>query len=143
MIDQLGAGKTLIAVYFMKHRLNEIRRYCEAGHSKKLVIFVAPTKVLVEQQRRYIASNCDASVKGLTGESMSKEGRLVESWGVQEWNTVLLRCDILVSTPEIIRQILQLRFIQVTLIDSVVLDECHHASGKITKSYFAFPTKQT
>lgn len=114
----------------MKHRLNEIRRNREAGSSKKLIIFVAPTKILVQQQRRYIAANCDAIVKDFTGDSKTKEGRRINKWGAREWTRELLRCDILVSTPEVIRQILQLKFIKVSVVDSVVLDECHHACGK-------------
>jgi hypothetical protein len=43
---------------------------------RKVVAFVAPTKLLVEQQRLYIAGNCGLRVRGYTGETKTSNGLL-------------------------------------------------------------------
>jgi superfamily II DNA or RNA helicase len=59
-----GSGKTLIAVLLIRHFLHEDH---SRENRRKIVAFIAPTKVLVDQQRSYIAGNCDAVVRGYTG----------------------------------------------------------------------------
>ena len=86
-----GAGKTLIAVLFIKFRLALAKKIFELSIKasngisssssaplslvypspivKKIIAFLAPTKILVEQQCRYIKSNCDCNIKSYTGEA--------------------------------------------------------------------------
>jgi len=114
----------------MKDRLNKMRIRTESGQPKKIISFVAPTKILVQQQRKYIAANCDAATRCYTGETKSPKGKKIYKWGAHEWKRELCSVDIMVCTPEILRQILQRNLMPVSYFDCVVLDECHHAFGK-------------
>lgn len=120
-----GSGKTLIAVMLIKH-------YLDIGRSnqdtKRVIAFVAPTKVLVDQQRAYIAGNCDAVVKAFTGETRGEKKRL-DTWNDQDWRRELAIVDVLVMTPEVLRDALSLGLIDVSVFSLFILDECHHATG--------------
>lgn len=50
-------GKTLIAVSLIQERLFSLRKNMSAGGKKKLILFIAPTKILTGQQKKYIANH--------------------------------------------------------------------------------------
>lgn len=123
-----GSGKTLIAVEVIKHHLS---RLAQSSFDKKIIAFVAPTKVLVSQQVSYIRNIIDDPaivIRAFTGES---------SWmgcgrGVKFPSILpkLMDVDVLAMTPEILRQIFQRGMLPVSAFQLIVLDECHHAVGK-------------
>jgi endoribonuclease Dicer len=133
-----GAGKTLIAVLFIKYRLALAKKLLSSPNldadetfstsprpaAKKIIAFVAPTKILVEQQCRYIKSNCDCVIRSYTGESTYSE------WTSQYWADEIGRVDCLVFTPEVFRHLVQMNLLPVTSLDSVIFDECHHCHGQ-------------
>eukprot|EP01038_Epipyxis_sp_PR26KG_P010334 gene10334-13884_t len=124
-----GAGKTLISVFLIKERLQLIRKSITLNQSKKLIIFIAPTKLLVGQQRKYIACHCDANVSEWTGESVFIEEVCISLKLNTPWREWIKATEVLVMTPEIAKQLLIRKFFDVSDIDSIVLDECHHAFG--------------
>ena len=81
-----------------------------------MIAFIAPTKLLVDQQRGYIAGSCDAVVKAYTSETMGSCG---------SWSREVDRVDVLVATPEIVRQALERKHLRVSQLSLVILDECH------------------
>ena len=125
-----GAGKTLIAVLFIKFRLALAKKLFELSlpsselQSKKIIAFIAPTKILVEQQCRYIKSNCDCKIRSYTGEAN------ISGWTCEDWITEIGHVDCLVFTPEVFRQLIQINLLPVKYLDSVIFDECHHAYGR-------------
>eukprot|EP01036_Dinobryon_divergens_P045652 gene45652-61022_t len=80
-----GAGKTLISVYLIKDRLIRIRHNVLDRKSKQVIAFLAPTKILVSQQKRYIVANSDAVVRSYTGETSQRGGKVMDNWSVSDW----------------------------------------------------------
>jgi endoribonuclease Dicer len=125
-----ASGKTLIAILLIQVRLEIIRSEIGRGGSKKLIAFLAPTRVLVNQQKDSIQQHCrDFVVRDYTGDS-SRQGKKIENLGLSEWKKECQETDIMVFTPQILRQVLEHGFVPVSLFDLIVLDECHHAFGK-------------
>ena len=109
----------------IKDRLSKLRR--SDKKNVQVIAFVAPTKILVTQQRRYISGNTDAVVLSYTGESKSFEGRIIDDWNVNEWAREISQTEVMVFTPEVLRQLLEKQCLLVTSFDCIILDECHHA----------------
>jgi ERCC4-related helicase/dsRNA-specific ribonuclease len=92
---------------------------------KSLIAFVAPTKLLLEQQRRYIAGNCECKIQSFTGGEMNLRNVTRAQW-VREITSI----EIMMLTPEVFRSILQQHLIPVASFDLVIFDECHHCVRK-------------
>ena len=131
-----GSGKTFIAVMLIKIRLAAMRKRhlqrLKLGQTssdqlpnKSVIAFIAPTRLLLEQQKVYISANCDCSVKCYLGGDMSAR-RL----SVDEIVREVLTVDILLMTPELLRYVLQQNILPISLFDLIIFDECHHAIGK-------------
>jgi dsRNA-specific ribonuclease len=127
-----GSGKTLISVLLMKYYLKEIQNKLESGSPyKQLIAFIAPTKILVGQQTKYLSGNLSNHVRAYTGDTKSfSSGSILDTWGIEQWSHEIEEVDILVMTPEIMRNILERNLIPLSRFDLFVLDECHHAFGK-------------
>lgn len=104
-----GSGKTLVAALLAKHHLRLGGR----------VAFVAPTKVLVDQQRAYLAACVPGTVVAITGESTRRD-----------WAHELSGVDVLVVTPELLRHALERRLLLSSAFSLLILDECHNAIGR-------------
>jgi hypothetical protein len=50
-------GKTLIAVHLIQARLNDLRKSVATGGKRQMIFFIAPTKILSGQQKRYISNH--------------------------------------------------------------------------------------
>ena len=70
-----GTGKTLIAVMLMKH----FAQYCTSDDSRRIMAFVAPTKLLVSQQKAYIEGNTNLRARECTGETRDGGAR-IDAW---------------------------------------------------------------
>jgi len=100
-----GLGKTLIAMVAIKEKLKSGK-----------IIFLAPTKPLVEQHFKTLSSNFDCRVKMLTGTTPKKKRAAVYK-----------EADIIVATPQIIENDMDvINFKEISLI---VFDEAHRAAG--------------
>lgn len=124
-----GTGKTLIACYLVGHRVRKIRLLREDDRWKRVIVFIAPTKALLGQQLRYIKEHCPEAVKAIEihGESFH-EGRRVEFWNERNWKLHFERYEVLGMTPEVFRFLLERNIIPAMAVDTVIIDECHHAS---------------
>eukprot|EP00981_Chlorochromonas_danica_P004707 scaffold946_cov171-Ochromonas_danica.AAC.7 len=125
-----GAGKTLIACYLIGHRIRRVRLLRDSDDWKRVIVFIAPTKALLDQQVRYIMENCPEKVLAMEiNGSTSYEGKNIEFWSLEDWKQLFLRYEVLGMTPGAFRSLLEKEIIPAAAIDSVFIDECHHASG--------------
>lgn len=128
-----GTGKTLIACYLIGHRIQNIRRDRERSVDwKKVAVFVAPTKTLLNQQVEYICKQCPEGVKAviLNGDRQH-EGLEIDFWDRAQWQYYFNHYEVLGLTPEVLCKLLERTILPGDAIDLLVLDECHHViSGK-------------
>lgn len=112
-----GLGKTVIALIVLLPRLE-----------KGKVLFLAPTKPLVEQHATFLRSvlKDEGIVAFMTGE-MQPEKR------IETWN----RARIIVSTPQVIENDLLSRRIDMLDVSLVIFDEAHRAVGNYAYVYIA------
>lgn len=112
-----GLGKTVIALMVLLARMDKGR-----------ILFLAPTKPLVEQHAAFlqrVLKDADI-VTMMTGESPPE--RRVESWG---------HSRIVVSTPQVIENDLLSRRIDLQDVSLVIFDEAHRAVGNYAYVYIA------
>eukprot|EP00981_Chlorochromonas_danica_P004718 scaffold954_cov173-Ochromonas_danica.AAC.4 len=123
-----GSGKTLIAVHVIQERLRLIRlKKEEEGSRRSIIIFLAPTKVLVGQQKAYIQAHSDACIIEITSDTNLTASYNKRHWGVTGWSEWLLHYEVIVMTPQILNYLLQKKLFDASLLDTLVVDECHHA----------------
>ncbi|KAJ0848787.1 putative ribonuclease III [Helianthus annuus] len=124
-IAHIDTGGGMIAVMiikeFAKEQLSE----------KKLIIFLAPTRKLVEQQCNVVRENTDLRVDFYHGSKVSTvdDGKKVDDWDAPVWEHETDKNDIMVMTPTILLNALRNGFIKFEMICLLIIDECHHASG--------------
>ena len=112
-----GLGKTVIALLVLLARMDKGR-----------ILFLAPTKPLVEQHAVFlqrVLRDRDI-VSMMTGESPPE--KRVESWG---------QSSIVVSTPQVIENDLLSRRIDLKDVSLVIFDEAHRAVGNYAYVYIA------
>ena len=76
---------------------------------------------LVNQQAQYIRAHTSLDV----GEYVGEMG--VDSWDLAKWQLELDKYNILVLTRQIFLDMLQHNFVQMSQVNLIVFDECHHA----------------
>lgn len=90
---ETGAGKTFIAVLALDY-------FLETQPTKK-IMFIAPTRQLVDQHVRYIEKHsqvaCEFRIKSLMGQEM-------DEWTPDMWRGCIRDHDIFVGTPETFRR---------------------------------------
>ena len=134
-----GGGKTLIAVIIMNH-------YLSINNGKK-VLFIVPSRALVQQQAEYFQKHCKVPQSNLSSSSTTTTttssssssnkiriaqlcGNEIESWNKSNWNHAMNNYDIMVGTPEVFRRALvDQRYIYSSQFSLVIFDECHNATG--------------
>jgi endoribonuclease Dicer len=139
-----GGGKTLIAVIIMNH-------YLSINNGKK-VLFIVPSRALVQQQAEYFQKHCKVPQSNLSSSTSSTTttttnssslssssnkiriaqlcGNEIESWNKSNWNHAMNNYDIMVGTPEVFRRALvDQRYILSSQFSLVIFDECHNATG--------------
>ncbi len=115
-----GSGKTLIAVLWAKKLL-------ETGEAKR-ILFLEPTRIMVEQTAKYIRN-----VLGI--EAIPIHGVYPRRKRVELWRKAL----IAVATPE--TALSDHEIVVEQGFDSVVVDECHHTTGKDAYAEFMKKTR--
>ncbi len=103
-----GTGKTLVAVLWVLGLL-------ERGLRGR-VLFLEPTRFLVEQVARYVRW-----VSGLEAEAV--HGAVPRGERARRW-----RARVVVATPEVV--LADWDWAPVREVEAVVVDECHHTTGK-------------
>lgn len=112
-----GLGKTVIALMVLLARMDKGR-----------ILFLAPTKPLVEQHAVFLQRVLKDKdmVTMMTGESPPE--KRIESWGQN---------SIVVSTPQVIENDLLSRRIDLKDVSLVIFDEAHRAVGNYAYVYIA------
>jgi ERCC4-related helicase len=112
-----GLGKTIIALMVLLARLD-----------KGKILFLAPTKPLVEQHTAFLRSVLKEKdmVAMMTGESAPE--RRAETWR---------EARIVISTPQVIENDLLSRRIDLKHVSLVIFDEAHRAVGNYAYVYIA------
>ncbi len=112
-----GLGKTVIALMVILARMDKGR-----------IVFLAPTKPLVEQHASFLQRvlKDKEMVTMMTGESPPE--KRIESWR---------RSRIIVSTPQVIENDLLSRRIDLGEVSLVIFDEAHRAVGNYAYVYIA------
>ncbi|MEE9268250.1 MAG: DEAD/DEAH box helicase, partial [Thermoplasmata archaeon] len=107
-----GMGKTVVALLVLAERLR-----ARAGR----VLFLAPTKPLVEQHASFLRARLqdDLAVGTLTGEVAPAD---------REWTWI--HDDVIVSTPQVVRNDLKYERMTLEGFGLVVFDEAHRAVGE-------------
>ncbi|RDX68564.1 Endoribonuclease Dicer-like 3a, partial [Mucuna pruriens] len=114
-----GSGKTLIAVMLMK----EVGHAIKTTGVKKLIVFLAPTVHLVNQQFKNIKELTDFQV----GECYGAKG--VDSWNSKAWEKAISNHDVMVMTPQVLLDAFRKKTVCIEMICLMVIDECHRATG--------------
>ena len=86
--------------------------------TKRLSFTAVP---LVNQQAQYIRAHISLNV----GEYVGEMG--VDTWGLAKWMSELNEHHILVLTRQIFLEMLQHNFVEMSQVNLIVFDECHHA----------------
>ena len=104
-----GSGKTLIAVIWSKELLerNQVNK----------ILFLEPTRILVEQVAKYLEKTLGIRAQAIHGKYHPSKRR--ELWR---------KTKIAVATPE--TALNDLNYIIENKYDAIVIDECHHTTGK-------------
>lgn len=113
-----------------------------AFKSKKKIIFLVCEVVLVDQQSKVIEQNIDEcfNIKVALMNSSKKFSRV--SSNIDNFIKFWEENNIFVSTPSIIYKLLSIGYINISQIDLLIFDECHHADGNhpynliMTEFYF-------
>nr|AXY97501.1 Dicer-like 3 [Populus tomentosa] len=127
---ETGAGKTMIAVMLIK----QIGQAVFYSGVKRLILFLAPTVHLVNQQYEVIKSQTNFRV----GEYYGAKG--IDEWSLKSWEKEIDEHDVLVMTPQILLDALRKAFLNLKMVSLLILDECHRSTGnhpykKIMKIY--------
>jgi ERCC4-related helicase/ERCC4-type nuclease len=105
-----GMGKTIIALFVIAETLKS-----KSGR----VLFMAPTKPLVEQHAKFLREHLLEHVPVVfTGEVSPEERR--ELWTSSR---------VIVSTPQVVENDLESDIVEMSEIDLIVFDEAHRAAG--------------
>lgn len=128
---ETGTGKTMIAVMLINH----IGQLIRSTASKKLIIFLAPTVHLVNQQFKVIEDHTDFEVGEYYG------GKGVDEWDNKSWEKEINQHHVLVMTPQVLLDVLRRAFFNLEAVGLMVIDECHRAIGnhpytKIMKEFY-------
>ncbi|KKK42646.1 hypothetical protein LCGC14_0718810 [marine sediment metagenome] len=116
-----GLGKTIIALMLAVHRLTEI--------PKSKIIFLAPTKPLVEQHYKTfinLTTIPPESLHSLTGAIVPEKRKIA-------WN----QTNIAFMTPQVLQNDIISRLYSFENVSLIIFDECHRAVGDYAYCFIA------
>ncbi|XP_045805970.1 endoribonuclease Dicer homolog 2-like isoform X2 [Trifolium pratense] len=116
---ETGSGKTLIAIMLLRSYAYHLRK-----PSPNIAVFLVPKVVLVSQQAKALKNHTDLKV-GMYWGDMG-----VDYWDGAMWKAEMEKHEVLVMTPAILLSCLRHSFIKLKMIKVLIMDECHHTSGK-------------
>jgi ERCC4-related helicase len=116
-----GLGKTIIGLMLAVHRLTEI--------SNSKVIFLAPTKPLVDQHyNSFLALTTlpEESLKSITGTTQPEKRKLI-------WDNL----TIAFMTPQVLQNDIISNLYSIKEVSLIIFDECHRAVGDYAYCFIA------
>ncbi|CAL4177969.1 unnamed protein product, partial [Meganyctiphanes norvegica] len=117
-----GSGKTFISILLIKEFAHQIRG--SLSLDAKRTVFVVNTVHLVYQQAEAIEKHTALSVGKYEG-SMN-----VDFWSDEQWQQEIEKNEVLVITSEILKNLILHNHLPLSMINLLILDECHHATGE-------------
>ena len=114
---ETGAGKTMIAVMLINHKLYQTNgKYPEEG---KRTVFLAPTRPLVEQHLKTLTEFIPCNIARLTGDHN------VDYFTLEEWRNYFQNHEILLCTPQVLVDALIKGFVKISNFNLLIFDEAH------------------
>ncbi|MFX1343975.1 MAG: DEAD/DEAH box helicase [Promethearchaeota archaeon] len=116
-----GLGKTVIALMLAVHKLTEM--------PKSKVIFLAPTKPLVEQHHKSFLDLTlipPESLQSLTGAIVPEKRKII-------WNQI----KVAFMTPQVLQNDLMSNLYSIKDVSLIIFDECHRAVGDYAYCFIA------
>ncbi|GJW78864.1 endoribonuclease Dicer homolog 3a isoform X1 [Tanacetum coccineum] len=141
-----GAEKTMISVMIMNEIAKNLKK--QKPPPNKLIVFLAPTRNLVEQQFNVLKESTDLVVDYYHGSKVGNiDGQKVDEWDAAAWEHETSKNQVMVMTPQILLDALRNGFVNFEMICLLIIDECHRASGNhpyvsIMKEYYHKPIKK-
>ncbi|XVF35247.1 hypothetical protein REPUB_Repub18cG0129200 [Reevesia pubescens] len=121
----------MIAVMLIK----DFGEAIKSSDNKRLIVFLAPTVHLLNQQFEYIKIHTNLEVEQYYG------AKGVDEWNLDSWKKEVNEHDVLVMTPQILLDSLRKAFLSLEMVSLMIIDECHRATGnhpyaKIMKEFY-------
>ncbi|KAF9375586.1 Dicer-like protein 1 [Podila verticillata] len=116
-----GSGKTLVAAMLIKEMIRREEDNHKSPSEKKLPFFVVANIPLVRQQADAIRRYCGATVAEISG--AGHHGKLPTA----VWHRLADEFQVVVVTAQILLDALRQGYWNMTRINVLVFDECHHA----------------
>ncbi|KAI3687844.1 hypothetical protein L1987_81547 [Smallanthus sonchifolius] len=107
-IAHIDTGSKMIAVMIIKEIASSLRKQ---SSEKKLIIFLAPTRNLVEQQFNVVRKNTDLMVDFYHGSKVTDiDGKKVDEWDAAVWEHEINKNQAMVMTPKVLLDALRNAF---------------------------------
>ncbi|KAH8277764.1 hypothetical protein KR018_005614, partial [Drosophila ironensis] len=116
-----GAGKTFVAILALKRFSHEMDKKIEDGG--KRAIFMCNTVELARQQAEAVRQSTNLKVGFYVGE----QG--VDDWSRSQWSSEIQEKQVFVGTAQVMVDMLSQRYLKLSSVSIVIIDECHHATG--------------
>uniref|UniRef100_A0A182JTE0 Dicer-2 n=1 Tax=Anopheles christyi TaxID=43041 RepID=A0A182JTE0_9DIPT len=134
-----GSGKTFVALMVMKGMSYQLRNTINEGG--KRTFFLANTVALAKQQAQFFTRHMPFNVRLYTSEVN------VDAWKSDRWHHEFTEGQIIVSTSQILLDVLRHGYMTPANINLIVFDECHRAIGQhpmhaIMKEIVAAPASE-
>ena len=113
-----GGGKTFIASMIIKEKKGDILK-----RGMKTVFLVHRVPLVTQQAKFFEVQNPDLRVRPLSG----SDG--IDFWAESEWKKVIRATDIFVMVHDVLLLALNHKFIKISDINLLLVDECHHSLG--------------
>ncbi|KAF9129876.1 Dicer-like protein 1 [Mortierella sp. 14UC] len=116
-----GSGKTLVAVMLIREMLRREKEAQRGPNERKISFFIVNNVPLVFQQAAVIGANCAAEVTMLCGAMDTKK------FSSDLWGETYKKVDVVVVTAQILLDLFRHGFVQMSRVNLLIFDECHHA----------------
>lgn len=114
-----GAEKMLTAIGLIK----EVVKYMGENELRRFIVVLAPTVKLVQQHCDVIKASHELKTNQFYG------GMGVDLWSAETWKKEISDIQVLVMTPQVLLDALTKAFLAIEMIELLIFDECHHATG--------------